>query len=177
MWALARMFNPSHAAQHLDPDGVDALSDIQPLAYHNLIVHGHEVGGPHAYTSPRAWASWSTRRAWRPSPTPSCSSGAATATQVSDVGGGGAHHVLHMTPNSASAERVFSLLKAITAFPTRSSSHNYVVAAKPCKKTSRVQGTSGTLRQSAEDLQRCAIMAALSVIDAGTPAPAIRACP
>ena len=32
------MFNPSHAAQHLGPNGVDALSDIQPLAYHNLIV-------------------------------------------------------------------------------------------------------------------------------------------
>jgi len=35
---VARMFNPSHAAQHLGPDGVDAPSDIQPLAYHNLIV-------------------------------------------------------------------------------------------------------------------------------------------
>ena len=29
------------------------------------------------------------------------------------------------------------------------------VAAEPCKKPSRVQGTSGALRQSAEDLQRC----------------------
>jgi hypothetical protein len=53
--------------------------------------------------------------------------------------------------------------------------HTIPVAAKPCKKPSRVQGTSGALRQSAEDLQRwAAIMAALSAIDAGTPAPAIR---
>ena len=29
------------------------------------------------------------------------------------------------------------------------------VGAKPCNKPSRVQGTSGALRQSAEDLQRC----------------------
>ena len=27
------MFNPSHAAQHLDPNGVDALYDIKPLRY------------------------------------------------------------------------------------------------------------------------------------------------
>ena len=31
------MFNPSHAAQHLAPDGVDALADIKPLSHHNLI--------------------------------------------------------------------------------------------------------------------------------------------
>jgi len=30
-----------------------------------------------------------------------------------------------------------------------------MVAAKPCIKPSRVQGTSDALRQSAEDLQRC----------------------
>ena len=46
------------------------------------------------------------------------------------------------------------------------------MAAKPCNKPSRVQGTSGALRQSAEDLQRCDY--ALSAIDAGTPAPATR---
>ena len=79
MWSLARMFNPSHAAQHLGPNGVDALSDIQPLAYHNLIVGmKSEV---HAYTSPRACGVVvNTASMWRPSPTPSCSSGAATAT-------------------------------------------------------------------------------------------------
>jgi hypothetical protein len=33
--------------------------------------------------------------------------------EVPHVGGGSAHHVFAMTPNSASAERVFSLLKAM----------------------------------------------------------------
>ena len=45
MWSLARMFNPSHAAQHLAPDGVDALADIKPLSHHNEPDRGHEVGG------------------------------------------------------------------------------------------------------------------------------------
>ena len=41
------MFNPSHAAQHLAPDGVDALADIKPLSYHNLITGMKSV--VHAY--------------------------------------------------------------------------------------------------------------------------------
>ena len=34
------MFNPSHAAQHLDPNGVDALYDIKPLRYHKIMITG-----------------------------------------------------------------------------------------------------------------------------------------
>ena len=41
------MFNPSHAAQHLDPNGVDALYDIKPLRYHNMITGMKSV--VHAY--------------------------------------------------------------------------------------------------------------------------------
>ena len=109
MWGLARMFNPSHAAQHLGPDGVDALSDIQPLAYHNLIVGmKSEV---HAYLTACVGVVVDTssmeaftnsvllflRRNGHKFPT------WAAAARI----------MFAMTPNSASAERVFSLLKAM----------------------------------------------------------------
>ena len=109
MWALARMFNPSHAAQHLAPDGVDALADIKPLAYHNLIegmkseVHAYLtacVGVVVDTTSMEAFTNsillfW--RRNGHKFPT------WAVAARI----------MFAMTPNSASAERVFSLLKAM----------------------------------------------------------------
>ena len=110
MWALARMFNPSHAAQHLGPDGVDALYDIQPLAYHNLIVGmKSEV---HAYLTACVGVVVDTMR----------HGGvhqlrlallAPQRPEVPHVGGGTARIMFAMTPNSASAERVFSLLKAM----------------------------------------------------------------
>ena len=88
------MFNPSHAAQHLDPNGVDALYDIKPLRYHKIMITGMK-SVVHAYLTACVWASWSTRRAWRPSPTTSCSSGAAQRQQVPDAGGRRALHVRH----------------------------------------------------------------------------------
>ena len=109
MWSLARMFNPSHAAQHLAPDGVDALADIKPLGYHNLIeglkseVHAYLtacVGVVVDTTSMEAFTN-SILLFWRRNgpkfPT------WAVAARI----------MFAMTPNSASAERVFSLLKAM----------------------------------------------------------------
>ena len=103
------MFNPSHAAQHLGPNGVDALSDIQPLTYHNLIVGmKSEV---HAYltaclgvvvdTSSMEAFTNSVLLFWR-------RNGHKFPTWAA-----AARIMFSMTPNSASAERVFSLLKAM----------------------------------------------------------------
>ena len=109
MWALARMFNPSHAAQHLAPDGVDALADIKPLAYHNLIegmkseVHAYLtacVGVVVDTTSMEAFTN-SVLLFWR-------RNGHKFPTWAA-----AARIMFAMTPNSASAERVFSLLKAM----------------------------------------------------------------
>ena len=105
------MFNPSHAAQHLDPNGVDALYDIKPIRYHIMITGMKSV--VHAPTSPRVrgrrgrhveHGGLHQRRLALLAP---------QRQQVPDVGGRRAHHVRHVTPNSASAERVFSLPKAM----------------------------------------------------------------
>jgi hypothetical protein len=126
---VARMFNPSHAAQHLGPDGVDAPSDIQPLAYHNLIVGmKSEVN---AYTSPRAWASWSTRRAWRPSPTPRLVLFWRRNGHKFPTWAAAARIMFSMTPNSASAERVFSLLKVMFGDARASSLSDLVLFRAP----------------------------------------------
>ena len=112
------MFNPSHAAQHLGPDGVDAPSDIQPLAYHNLIVGmKSEV---HAYltacvgvvvdTSSMEAFTNSVLLFWR-------RNGHKFPTWAA-----AARIMFSMTPNSASAERVFSLLKAMFGDAARASS-------------------------------------------------------
>jgi hypothetical protein len=112
------MFNPSHAAQHLGPNGVDALSDIQPLAYHNLIVGmKSEV---HAYltacvgvvvdTSSMEAFTNSVLLFWR-------RNGHKFPTWAA-----AARIMFSMTPNSASAERVFSLLKAMFGDAARASS-------------------------------------------------------
>ena len=72
------MFNPSHAAQHLDPNGVDALYDIKPLRYHNMITGmKSEV---HAYLTACVGVVVDTSSMEAFTPTTSCSSGAATAT-------------------------------------------------------------------------------------------------
>ena len=103
------MFNPSHAAQHLDPNGVDALYDIKPLRYLNMItgmkseVHAYltacvgvvlDTSSMEAFTND-VLLFW--RRNGNKFPT------WAAAARI----------MFAMTPNSASAERVFSLLKAM----------------------------------------------------------------
>ena len=109
MWALARHFNPAHAAQFLLHTGVDELINITPLHYHGLIDGmKHEV---HAYLAACAnlfidmsdihvltadvLLFW--RRNHHKFPT------WAKAARI----------IFAMTPNSAGAERVFSLMKAM----------------------------------------------------------------
>ena len=103
------MFNPSHAAQHLAPDGVDALADIKPLSHHNLIegmkseVHAYLtacMGVVVDTTSMEAFTN-SILLFWR-------RNGHKFPTWAA-----AARIMFAMTPNSASAERVFSLLKAM----------------------------------------------------------------
>ena len=107
MWSLARMFNPSYAAAHLSPDKVDALNDIVSLRYHNLIdgmkteVHAYltacagvvvDMSSMHAFTD-SVLLFWRCNKLKFPT--------WAKAAQI----------MFAMTPNSAGAERVFSLLK------------------------------------------------------------------
>ena len=109
MWALARMFNPSHAAQHLAPDGVDALADIKPLSHHNLIegmkseVHAYLTACMGVVVDTTSMESFtnSILLFWRRN------------GQKFPTWAVAAHIMFAMTPNSASAERVFSLLKAM----------------------------------------------------------------
>ena len=107
MWALARFFNPSFAAQQLTAGGVDSLTNITPLRHHDLIdgmkteVHAYlaacagvvvDTSTMHNFTE-SVLIFW--RRNWRKFPT----------------WGKAASIVFSMTPNSAGAERVFSFLK------------------------------------------------------------------
>ena len=112
------MFNPSHAAQHLAPDGVDALADIKPLSYHNLItgmkseVHAYLTAcvGVVVDTSSMEAFTNSVLLFWR-------RNGHKFPTWAA-----AARIMFSMTPNSASAERVFSLLKAMFGDAARASS-------------------------------------------------------
>ena len=88
------MFNPSHAAQHLAPDGVDALADIKPLSHHNLIegmkseVHAYLTACMGVVVDTTSMESFtnSVLLFWRRN---------GHNAQVPDVGGGSAHHVRH----------------------------------------------------------------------------------
>ena len=103
MWGLARFFNPSFAAQQLTVGGVDALINITPLRHHDLIdgmkteVHAYlsVCAGVVVDTSSMHNFTESVLIFWRKFPT----------------WGKAASIIFSMTPNTAGAERVFSLLK------------------------------------------------------------------
>lgn len=109
MWSLARLFNPAYAAQHMSPADVDALSDIKPIAYHNLIedmkseVHAYLAACVGVVIDSSSMQSFtdSILLFWR--------NNGAKFPKWAEA----ARILFAMTPNSASAERVFSLLTAM----------------------------------------------------------------
>jgi hypothetical protein len=65
--------------------------------------------------------------------------------------------------------------RAKSRTPLSWSKHTAILVSQTVERQeARVQGTSGAVRQSAEDLQRCDNGCSVSSIDAGAPAPAVR---